>query len=348
MRLNPRGMTKKRLLLLFLQLSVIAEMRAATVSWDGGSNGTGFLWETPTNWAADAIPATGDDVVFSTRNGNVNGLIGDGNAMALNRSFDLNRVTFSDATSRLPALLTINPNSTDQANRTLTLTAGIDVLQSNKAVTFNRLNSFGDTLAIALAGNNTFNVEQAAGSLNLLPVISGNFDITKAGNGTLSLGATNTYTGSTIVNGGTLALGASDVLPDTSAVVLDGGTLSTSGLTDTTGTLQLLSASTINNGANLAFANSSSIGWTGILSIWNWTTGTIRFGNSNLGLTSTQLSNIVAYSGAGTGTVTQVTLDANGFLVAVPEPGAVLAGMLLLGGIGWRERRHFLRQRTLA
>ena len=49
--------------------------------------------------------------------------------------------------------------------------------------------------------------------------------LTKAGSGTLTVNATNTYTGATVVKKGTLKLGHDDVIASASELVLDGGTL---------------------------------------------------------------------------------------------------------------------------
>lgn len=49
--------------------------------------------------------------------------------------------------------------------------------------------------------------------------------LTKAGSGTLTVNATNTYTGATVVKKGTLKLGYDDVIASASELVLDGGTL---------------------------------------------------------------------------------------------------------------------------
>ena len=49
--------------------------------------------------------------------------------------------------------------------------------------------------------------------------------LTKAGSGTLTLNATNTYTGATVVKKGTLKLGYDNVIAAASELVLDGGTL---------------------------------------------------------------------------------------------------------------------------
>ncbi len=135
----------------------------------------------------------------------------------------------------------------------------------------------------------------------------------KTGTGTLELRGANTYTGSTVVDAGTLALGANNVLPNTSPISIGNATLNADTFTDTAGTLDPTSTATVNlgAGATLAFADSSTIDWTGgTLAI----TGTfvsgssLRFGTTSGGLTPTQLGLI---TGAG-----PVTLDASGFLVS--------------------------------
>src|SRR5690349_2316195 len=50
-----------KLLVFFLFLSTTGA-HAANVVWDGG--GGDPFWSTPANWVGDAIPLTGDDLVF--------------------------------------------------------------------------------------------------------------------------------------------------------------------------------------------------------------------------------------------------------------------------------------------
>jgi fibronectin-binding autotransporter adhesin len=57
-----------------------------------------------------------------------------------------------------------------------------------------------------LTGNTTIGVTQSSGSLTLNNGISGNFTITKVGAGTLTLTGANTYSGDTIIEGGTLSI----------------------------------------------------------------------------------------------------------------------------------------------
>jgi autotransporter-associated beta strand protein len=150
-------------------------------------------------------------------------------------------------------------------------------------------------------------------------MLSGSGSLAKTGNGTLTLSGTNSYTGTTSVNVGTLALGASNVLPAT-ALSIGNATLDAATFTDTLGTLEVTATTAkinLGSGAALAFANSSAVDWTGgTLNL----TGTfvpgvsIRFGTASGGLTSIQLGLI---SAAGFGSL---TLDANGYLTADITP----------------------------
>ncbi len=144
---------------------------------------------------------------------------------------------------------------------------------------------------------------------------------TKTGLGTQILSGPNTYTGPTLISAGTLALGASNVLPAT-ALTIGTATLDAATFTDTVGTLDLTAPATINLGTDgkFAFAASNAIDWSdgsvqgGTLII----TGTfvsgssLRFGTTSTGLTAGQLVRITA-TGFGA-----FALDADGYLTASP------------------------------
>ena len=140
--------------------------------------------------------------------------------------------------------------------------------------------------------------------------------VLKTGTGTLTLSGTNTYSGTTIISAGTLALGASDVLPDGTNVTLGTATLDSATFTDTAGTLDVSGAGTINLGAGaaLAFADSHLVSWSGTLTL----TGTyvsgssLRFGTDANSLTAGQLASITKPGGGA------VALNSSGYLVDAP------------------------------
>ena len=200
---------------------------------------------------------------------------------------------------------------------------GVFTLQSayanpnGKGSMSNNIDLNGESRTIAVVGGDT------TGGFTLSGVIrnsSGTAGITKTGIGQLILTGVNTYNGPTAISGGKLALGVNNVLPDSTAVSIDNATLDATSSADTVGTLDITSTASINleSGAALAFANSSAIDWTGgNLNI----TGTfvsgasLRFGTSNTGLTSTQLSKI-----SGTG-LSSFALNGNGYLTATGGSG---------------------------
>jgi fibronectin-binding autotransporter adhesin len=162
-----------------------------------------------------------------------------------------------------------------------------------------------------LGGTNTGDNLIAAPIAN--PSGTGKIALIKTGAGKWILTGANTYTGDTTISGGKLALGASNVLPDTSPVSIGAATLdaATAG-TEVAGTLAVTGAAKINlaPGAKIEFGDSSGT-WAGTLNI----TGTfvsgssLKFANS-AGLNAGQLSKISATGFTG------FALDASGFLTA--------------------------------
>src|ERR1041385_3135926 len=102
----------------------------------------------------------------------------------------------------------------------------------------------------------------AGGTVNAVLAGSG-INLVQA-SGTSILGGNNTYSGTTTITAGTLQLGASDRIADTSNMILNGGTFATGGFSETVGTLALTANSTIDFGAGnsaLSFGNSSALDW---------------------------------------------------------------------------------------
>jgi len=96
-------------------------------------------------------------------------------------------------------LVTIN------AGNTLTNGGNIDLSSATADLTLN--------CGLALGGSAVWNVATNR-TLTLGGIVSGSFNVTKQGTGRVILSAANTYSGATAVTGGTLQLGASNVIPN--------------------------------------------------------------------------------------------------------------------------------------
>jgi fibronectin-binding autotransporter adhesin len=181
-----------------------------------------------------------------------------------------------------------------------------------------------------------------------------NLIVEKAGTGTLAFAGANTYAGPTLVSAGTLLLGQSNVLPDTSALTLASGTkLRVENNTDTAGAFTLGGNAIIDmgTGSGASFALASLTSWTGTLSIWNyngaaWTLGSDKLIFADTSGLAAQLGNIDFYSGPGTGLLGTGGAGLIGNeLVPVPEGSSVLTALLLLAGAAYHERRRLLHNR---
>jgi autotransporter-associated beta strand protein len=95
----------------------------------------------------------------------------------------------------------------------------------------------------------TFNVTSGTttyqNSSTSTKILSGSGSLTKTGAGTMVLSGNtpNTYSGGTVVNAGTLQLGAANMLADAGAVTVDGGIFNIQTFSDTVGTVTLTSGS---------------------------------------------------------------------------------------------------------
>jgi autotransporter-associated beta strand protein len=178
-----------------------------------------------------------------------------------------------------------------------------------------------------------------SGSFTLGSSLTGTAGLTKAGPGTLILTGTNTNTGAYTVDAGTLQLGVSESINDTSALVVDAGaTFDMNGQTETVGSLG--GAGSINMSANLQTGgNVTAATFSGILAgggtLTKTGTGTQTLSGANTYTGPTLINaGVVAISTAtGLGTVDNGTTVASG--AALQITGAVLiAEPLTLSGTG--------------
>ncbi len=167
------------------------------------------------------------------------------------------------------------------------------------------------------------------GAQTLAGIVSGAGSLLKDSNAsTLTLSGTNTYTGGTRVNAGTLALGANDVLADTGAVTVNGtGTLSLGTYSDTVASVTL-------QGTGVISGSSGVLTSTGAYNLQAGSVSAILAGSAGANKTTT---GTVTLSGAntytGTTTVSAGTLAlgasdvlASGGVVTVSGTGTLSLG----------------------
>ena len=136
--------------------------------------------------------------------------------------------------------------------------------------------------------------------------------LTKTGNGTLTLGAADTYTGATTVTGGTLGISVNNAIAAASNLTLNNSTLQLNGKSDVVGNLSFNNG-TIDFGAgasNTAFVFNNSTSGVGVLTIADWTSGSTALAATTSGLAAGILGDIY-FSGIGSGAVELGTTSTN-------------------------------------
>jgi len=192
-------------------------------------------------------------------------------------------------------------------------------------------------------GNDAISVSQNGTELTLNGTISGGGSLVKSGDGTLTLGVAATYTGSTIINTGTLKNSAADLLPTTPVFINTGAVWNMSAGNDTVGTI--FGGGTIEAGTGTA--RTLTVGGDNVSSMTTdgsntYTTFTGNFSGAaahnltKVGTGTFTLANTVTSAWTGTTTVTAGTLlingsTATGSAVTVAS-GATLGGNGTVGG----------------
>jgi autotransporter-associated beta strand protein len=139
-------------------------------------------------------------------------------------------------------------------------------------------------LQIGGAGNVVMNgglsgTGSSAFTWGVLPLaLNWNSSLIKDGAGKLTLNVANTYTGATVLSAGTLELGASEVIQNAAAFLLNGGKLSTQGFSETFGQISLLAeGSSIDLGSTthtISFSNRQNLDYKTLrINGWQGTAG---------------------------------------------------------------------------
>ena len=262
-----------------------------------------------------------------------------------------------------------NVGALDLNGKNLTIAS----LATNTSGTVNGVtNTVGATLStLTIDGNATTTYSSVIGipaNVTNLTGASNNIALTLASTnlGSLNLSGTNTYTGSTNVNGGTLVLGnATDTLANTGALNVGGGILSIGANSDTVGTVTLASGSITGSTGTLTGSSydvrsgsiSAKLGGTSVV-LTKSTAGTVTLSGANTYTGQTVIATnggTLALDNAGSTTprlvnTTNITVNPSGTLLLTSSSGSSTdrinnAATVTLAGGTFRSRGTFGRCR---
>ncbi|MEI8370021.1 MAG: autotransporter-associated beta strand repeat-containing protein, partial [Planctomycetia bacterium] len=178
----------------------------------------------------------------------------------------------------------------DYISQPVSLSAGTHTLQFRNITDSGDVATAIDAIRVNLPGltGSSYDLQSGTVSANL----GGSAALAKTGPGTVTLSGANTFTGDTTINGGVLKIDASNILPDSGAVILNGGSLNLGASSDTIGSL---------TGPGTVTAT------TGVLTVTGRLAGAVATGNIGLRPQATWSPSVVLQAG-GTSTVAGLTV----------------------------------------
>ena len=216
-------------------------------------------------------------------------------------------------------------DSTGAASSAIVQLGAANQIGDTVAVTLNAdgrldLNNYSDTIGSLASSSSAANVQLGSGTLTtggsnasttFAGTVAGTGGLTKAGTGTLTLTGANTYTGTTTVAAGTLALGASNRIADTSNLTLGyGSTLQLGGAFSERVNILAFDTATVDFGTT-GTANYFLFGddgaFAGSLNIANWTVGSDVVGVATNAVNQAFLDSLY-FTGIGVGVGAELSL----------------------------------------
>ena len=280
----------------------------SSIQWANvGSN-----WNTGSNWVGGVVPGSGDTAVFPKATTIVN--------PNLTAAASVSGITIDNSAA--------NYSITETGSQTLSIgSGGLGVSAptgtSVDATTIGPNISLSASQTWSVANNNVSTTLTAAG------VISGSGALTKVGGGTLTLSATETYTGDTTISLGTLKLGVANALPGSSSSgnLIDNATLDLGGYSAAIGGLSGSGTVTTSAGAPTLFigANNASASFSGTLQNGSGTLAVAKIGTG-----TETLNGSSANSFTGLATVSGGTLVLGMSPGGAPNYGSAIQGNVLI------------------
>ena len=205
-RMRPGSMTGSVVLMSWVLCAASAV--AQTGSWNVNANGN---WSTPGSWLGNIIADGAGNTAWFTNN------IDGARTGTIDSARTIGHIVLGDYNGTHAFTLTTNA-----AGQKLVMNNGVNPA----TISMLRGPSMTINSPIELLSDLVVNVNTAIGlNLTINGEISGGKGLTKSGVGRLILGATNTYTGATIVNGGLLRLVDPRWIDTSSSLTLNGGAI---------------------------------------------------------------------------------------------------------------------------
>ncbi|MGJ3243792.1 MAG: beta strand repeat-containing protein [Opitutales bacterium] len=304
--------------------------------WDNGGSGT--AWGTAGNWVGDVVPGTSAFVYFSDDAGSgAKSLSLGANRSAAAVIFDhtagytLNGNTLTlDIPSGSTGIYVTDEAGTPGSPITHTINSNVSL--QDAAVFENTVGNATLSLTGALNGNGNSLTVDGGGNTQVSGNISNLSGLTKNGSATLTLSGANTYTGTTTVNAGTLAVTGGSAIADTGLVTTAGGTFAVNGserigrLTGSTGNTTLASGQTLTLGDATTFGYAAGISGAGGLTKQGSGTFNLSGTNTYTGTTTVNAGTLAVTGGSAIADTGLVTTAGGTFAVNGSETIGRLTG----------------------